>query len=498
MKRNIVLSTMLSLNHPHVAKTMRSVVGAGLGMWLAFATCLGAVADPSQSRGAVDRAGPCNGRFPSSSDPIDQIVAAIARNAHVPGMSIAIVRSGRLSRISSYGWSNLELCVPASDDTIFGIGSISKQFTAVGVMVLADSGKLSLDDPIVKYLPEGSHRWQGITIRHLLTHTSGIKDYVGDDDKYDSIHPDRSSNISATQLVSLFAQPPLNFKAGADWAYSNTGYLLLSIIIERVSGESFQQFMHEKVFAPLDMTSTRYYSPRELVSNRASPYHIGDDGEVTNGQYISDQFSHWGDMGMLSTAGDMAKWAIAMMTESVFPASTWKSMKKPVNLNDGSMFPYGFGLQLDEIAGTPIVHHNGSFRAGYSADLVTFPTRGLAVVAISNYWGANGGIPPVAVTHAIVASIDPSLVRSDRAAVADPQPNLTVKLLNILRAKDRIPALGVTRAFAHLPIPPGLPVKSLKYVGCDAVAAIRRPHWDPAWSASAHTTSMRAAVVLLA
>lgn len=455
-------------------------------MALAFVTCqsllanIAAAAPISEQNGASHCA--AQPVF-TTADAVDQIASRVMRQSHIPGMSLAVVQKGKVSRISSYGWSNIELCVRAAHDSLFGIGSISKQFTAAGVMLLVDSGKLSLDDPIVRYLPEGANRWQGIKIRNLLTHTSGIKDYVGDDTKYDSIQLDRSANISTARLVRLIARAPLNFKPGTDWAYSNTGYLLLSVIVERVSRMPFPRFMHDKVFAPLGMSSTRYYSPRELIPNRAAPYHIDDSGVVTNAQYISDQFSRWGDMGMLSTANDMAKWAITMMSGSIFPASVWKNMKTPVRLNDGSIFPYGFGLDLDEVSGTPIILHNGSFRVGYSADLVTFPAKGLAVIALCNYWSPSGAIPPVQVTHDIVASINPSLTRSDRAAASDPQPRLTNKLLNLLRGNDRSHgAAAVSAAFAHLPIPKHLPVKSLQYVSCRSVTD------DPPTALGSHVT----------
>lgn len=390
------------------------------------------------------------------------------QRSHVPGMTIAIVKDGKFLRTAGYGWSDLERCVAVTDDTLFGIGSISKEFTAAGVMALVNRGRLSLDDPIVKYLPEGANRWQGITVRHLLTHTSGIKDYADDDDRHPTIHPDRASNISTADLVALFAQPSLNFAPGSDWAYSNTGYLLLSVIVERVSGQPFPQFMHDNVFAPLGMSSTRYYSARESVPNRATPYHVAD-GTVTKGQYVSDQFSRWGDAGMISTGGDMAKWAVAMISGTVFPATTWSAMTAPVRLNDGTPIPYGFGLYLDEVGTSRILSHSGTFRPGYSADLVVFPEKRLAVVALSNYWSARERTPTIDVARAVATSVDLSLARDKRAPALDPQPELTQKLLDFLRAKNRDDYLAAPAAFAHLGVPPALPAKSLTFIACDPV-----------------------------
>jgi CubicO group peptidase (beta-lactamase class C family) len=327
---------------------------------------------------------------------------------HMPGLSVAVVRGGKLAKVASYGWSDLERCVPATGDSVFGIGSVSKQFTAAGILVLVNEGKLSLDDPIVKYLPEGKSAWQEIKIRHLLTHTSGIKDYCDDDHKFASMTLDRTTNTPTRDLVAMIAQAPVNFRAGDDWAYSNTGYLLLSVIAERVSGTPFPEFMREKVFAPVGMVSTRYYSPRQLIPNLAVPYHVDREGRITHGDYISDQFSRWGDMGMVSTVRDMAKWTLAMNSDVPFPRSMWQQMKTPVRLNDGSVHQYGFGLQVFDSNGIPIVGHGGSFRVGYTSLLLTFPSNGLAFVSLSNFLGE--GSPHESLARAIVAAADSSIV----------------------------------------------------------------------------------------
>src|SRR5581483_128077 len=223
-----------------------------------------------------------------------------------------VLDHGHVVKLRGYGFADLESCVPATENTLFGIGSVSKQMTAVGILTLVRDGKLSLDDPITKYLPEGKGVWDAVHIRHLLTHTSGIPDIYGDDDKFPSMHPDRTASPSTPDLVKSFAIGKLNFAPGENWAYSNTGYVLLSMIAERVSGEPFPAFMHERVFAPLGMSSTRNYSPTELIPGRGTPYHIDDKGVATHGPFISDVFSHWGDTAFISTASDMSRWAQAL------------------------------------------------------------------------------------------------------------------------------------------------------------------------------------------
>lgn len=358
---------------------------------------------------------------------------------HVPGMSVAIIAGGRPPVVRSYGYADLESCVPATSDTLFGIGSLSKQFTAVGALLLVSEGRLALEDPVVRYLPEGKGIWDDVRIRNLLTHTSGIPDYAQDDAKYPSIPLDRTTNPATTELLKLIARAPLNFRPGEDWAYSNTGFLLLSVIIERVSGVPFPSFMHDRVFAPLGMTSTRYYSALELIPHRGTPYHQDQDGIVSHGPYISDQFSHWGDTGMLSTALDMSRWVSALGRDRILPASLWAAMFAPVQLNDGTRSPYGFGIQLDEVADQPLWAHSGTFRVGYSAMLLKFPQRGLAVVDLGNSYGPGFAMPDIATK--IAGSEAPELApASMRAARPDPEPGLTAGLLNLLQGKD--PAHG--------------------------------------------------------
>ena len=361
----------------------------------------------SQTPAAGSNSLPCGPIAQRAGDDIDRIATRIVAQQHVPGLSLAVIRDGKVMKIASYGWSDLEHCVPATPDSLFGIGSISKQFTAAGVLLLAAQGKLSLDDPIVRSLPEGAARWQGIAIRHLLTHTSGIKDYCGDDNKYPSMTLDRAADTPTPELVANIAKAPLNFQAGDDWAYSNTGYLLLSVIVERVSGQPFPRFMREKVFAPAGMNATRYYSPSEVIPHRAIPYHVDDDGRPSHGPYISDQFSRWGDMGIISTPGDMAKWALAMNTDRPFPRSLWQTMETPVRLNHGASQPYGFGLQLQDFGGVRFVGHGGSFRVGYTALFMTFPARRIALITMSNFMGP--GPLHESLAREIVPLLDPTI-----------------------------------------------------------------------------------------
>lgn len=415
--------------------------------------------------------------LPANADSLDRVMVATMIARHVPGFSIAVIDHGRLRALRAYGWADVEHCVPATDTTLFGIGSISKHFAAVGTLLLVQAGKLSLDDPITRYLPEGKGVWDGITVRHLLTHTSGIPDYCGDDDKYPSITLDRASSPSTPGLLRQIAAAKLNFRPGDDWAYSNTGYLVLSALVERVSGEPFPDYMRDHVFRPLGMMRTRFYSPVELIPGRATPYHVDSAGVVTHGPFISDQFSRWGDMGMLSTARDMARWSMAMDSLRLLSPELWRQMWTPVRLNQGWSFPYGFGLHLGEIRGDDLVYHDGTFRVGYSSEFLRFPDRGLAVIVLSNHWGH--GFQPAALSDAILGTLEPSIASFPRAPRQDPRPRVTAALLQLLRGADEAHGANrTTPAFQRLELPrftklPG--VEALQFLECVAPSSDTPP-----------------------
>ena len=372
------------------------------------------------------------------------------REKHIPGLSIAVVRKGHVDKVQSYGWADLESCVPSATTTRYGVGSVSKQFAAAGVLLLARGGAISLGDPITKYLPEGNGVWDGITIQHLLTHTSGIKDYTNDDNKYEAMRLDRTANPLTADLVRQIAAAPLNFRPGDDWAYSNTGYLLLGALIERVAGRSFPDYMHERVFQPLGMTATRFYSPRELIANRGTPYHVDADGSVTHGDYIADQFSRWGDMGIISTGPDMARWVVAMDSVTLLTQQEWQQMRTPVRLNDGSAYPYGLGMELSEIGRQSVLSHGGDFRVGYSAYLLRIPGRGITVTVLSNHWGE--GFPPLSLSREVIGLID-SMPASfaELPTRPDPDSNRTKMLFQLLRGgSEASGAIRTTSTFRHL------------------------------------------------
>ena len=413
---------------------------------------------------------------PQSPDTIDAAVLAWMRHSRTPAASIAIVRGGRTVTERAYGWADLATCVRATPEMRFGIGSITKQITALGVLVLVSQGELALDDSISRWLPESGWAWRGITVRHLLTHTSGIRDSGHDDQVYPQIEIDKKIDVTDSALVARLAAAPLNFPPGEGWAYSNTGYLLLSIIVQRVGGTPFPIWMREHVFEPLGMHATRFFDPTEIIPALARGYTIERDGRLRQGYYSSRSYSQRGDMGIVSTAHDIALWSVELDSSRLISPALHALMLEPARLRDGSAFPYGFGVILDDYRGDPVLRHAGTYAAGYSANLLTLPARGIAVVVVTNQHQGD----PWDFSATLLALADSTLPTiASLHAERDPTPERTRQLAALLNGDST--AAPATPAWRRLMYPQirgfladELPL-AVEFITCDNVA---RSHID--------------------
>jgi len=408
---------------------------------------------------------------PARRDPIDTAVLAWMRQSRTPAAAIAVVRTSRVVTERAYGWADLGTCVAATSDMRFGIGSISKQITALGALLLVQQGTLALDDPISRWLPESGTAWPGVTVRHLLNHTSGIRDTGHDDPVYPQIEIDKKIETTDSALIARLAREPVNFAPGDGWAYSNTGYLLLSIIIGRAGGAPFPVWMHDHVFAPLGMHATRFFDPTEIIPALARGYSIERDGRLRLGFYSNRSYSQRGDMGIVSTAHDMALWSAELDSSRLVPPGLHALMLQPTRLRDGAAFPYGFGVILDDYRGEPVLRHNGTYAAGYAASLTTFPGRGLAVIVLSNQHQGD----PWHLAARLLALADSTLppIASLRAGT-DPAPARTQRLAALLNGDST--AAAATPAWRRLMYPQirgflaEIVPLTVQYVTCDNVA----------------------------
>jgi len=313
-------------------------------------------------------------------DDIDDVVNRWIQQQHVPAASIAVIKDGFLIKAQGYGLANIEHGIPARPDTVFKIGSVSKQFIATGIMLLVQDGRISVDDRVSKFIPGTPATWQVITLRHLLTHTSGlIREAPGFDPR--KLQPDMDVIKTAYPL-------PLNFKPGDKYEYSNLGYFVLGEVIHRVSEKPWADFLTERVFTPLGMTSTRTTTLPDIVPNRAAGYAWETDKYLNAEEWWAVRPSG----AFLSTALDLAKWEDALVTERILKTSSKTQMWTRVKLNDGRTHPYGFGWELADWPGdstgspVPTIQHGGTMN-GFRATFSRFPSYGLTVIALTNRTG---------------------------------------------------------------------------------------------------------------
>jgi D-alanyl-D-alanine carboxypeptidase len=307
-------------------------------------------------------------------DAVDDYITGEIGKRRIPGVALNVIRNGAAIKTSAYGYSNLELSAPVRPDTVFEIGSISKQFTAAGILLLAQEGRLSVDDRITDHLKGAPPAWTNITLRHLLTHTSGLKNYT----LLDGFELRR--HLTQELFIRAIAAQPVDFPAGSAWKYSNTGFNLLGFIIENVSGTNYWDFMKSRIFGPLGMDATTDRRPRRIIPNRASGYEQ-TNGVLINRDYdLTDIFSAGA---IVSTVLDMAKWNAALDADTLLSARTKELMWTPARLNDGKPVKYGFGWFLDSVEGHRNIGHSGA-TSGFSASIQRFPDDKLAVILLTN------------------------------------------------------------------------------------------------------------------
>jgi CubicO group peptidase (beta-lactamase class C family) len=321
-------------------------------------------------------------------DTLRQIDELFARYHNgMPGVAVAISRNGAVIYNKAFGLADMEHMVPNTTETIFECGSVSKQFTAAAILLLIQDGKLSVDDDVRKYLPELPQYDAPITIRHLLSHTSGLKDWGA---VYSLTGWPRSTRVYTQELGFdiVFRQKTLNFTPGSEYSYSNSNYVMLVLITERVSGKSLAEFTRERLFEPLGMKSTKWRDDyREVIPGRAVAY------SETQGRYIMNMpFENLhGPGGLLTTTADMLRWNELLESDELFNKNTALLRIEPGMLNDGSSSGYAAGLMTGRLNGFEEISHSGA-TAGYRAWLAWYPEKRLSVAILSNYASFNPNI----------------------------------------------------------------------------------------------------------
>lgn len=318
----------------------------------------------------------------TQADPADDYVRQQMEKQHIPGLALAVVKNGELEKASGYGLANVELNVPVRTDTVFQMQSITKTFTASAIMLLVEEGKLSVEDNITKYLPGLPDTWNAVTVRHLLTHTSGIKDFINEPIM------DLRLDIQPGDVIEALRDKPLNFQPGEKYAYSNTGYHLLAMIIREVTGKYWGEFLKERIFDPLGMNDTRVISHSEIITNRASGY-LWERNRLENGRYIAATILGYAGGGLRSTVLDLAKWEAALCSDKILKPSTLEQMWTRAELNDGSKSGYGLGWGIGTHQGRRLISHTGAHMTGFKSAMVRFADDGVTVIVFTNQRGAD-------------------------------------------------------------------------------------------------------------
>ena len=326
---------------------------------------------------------------PLASDPAgrtDQLMVHYTGN-DVPGAAVMVIKEGEILFQKSYGMSNLTHSIPMDENTVHNIGSSSKQFLTFGLLLLQEEGKLSLDDDIRKYIPELPKFDHTVTLRHLVNHTSGYREFIN---LVAMTGRNVSTELDIEKIIEIVQrQPELQNVPGSEFNYNNTGFALMTEVINRVTGTPFPEWMKKHVFEPLEMHHTVVRtSPNQIVKNRSAGYAPGkDDGYLE----VTDLGGAAGAGGIHSTIGDLAKWIKNLNNPTVGTASMIEEMTTPFELNDGSFTEYGLGLYIQEYKGIPYYHHGGADMAHRSM-LMVFPGINAAIVTQSNNATYNFGI----------------------------------------------------------------------------------------------------------
>jgi CubicO group peptidase (beta-lactamase class C family) len=307
---------------------------------------------------------------------MDQIVQSYTTGNRFMGTAL-VARDGQVLFSKGYGSANLEWNIPNSPNTKFRLGSVTKQFTAASILLLEERGKLSVDDPVKKHVPDAPAAWDKVTIFHLVTHTSGIPSFTSFPD-YAKFEPFAAT---AEQLVARFRDKPLEFEPGSQWNYSNSGYVLLTYILEKVTGDSYEKFVRENIFTPLGMKDSGYDSNSAIIPHRAAGYTIVRN-QIENTGFIHMSIPQ-GAGALYSTTEDLLKWEQGLFGGKLLKAASLQKMTTPFKNN------YAFGLGVETAGGHKVIQHGGGIE-GFNTQLAYYPEDKLTVVVLGN---VNGSAP---------------------------------------------------------------------------------------------------------
>jgi Beta-lactamase class C and other penicillin binding proteins len=342
-----------------------------------------------------------NSLDPAVSASVDRIAGQVLEQTGVPSASIAVVQHGKLVYTHAYGKARLQPPLPATPAMRYSIGSISKQFTAAAILLLQEEGKLTLDDPVGNYI-SGLTSGDKITIRQILSHTSGYQDYWPEDYVMTTMRP----TVTAQQIMDQWGKKALDFEPGTQWQYSNTNFVIAGAIVEKVSGEPYFKFLTEHIFDPLGMKSVWNSDQTKLTEADATPYYRHALGPL---RVAPKEGFGWmyaaGELAM--TAGDLAKWDASLIAQSVLKPESYKQMFTEVKLTSGKGTRYGLGVDVRDIAGHRAIEHSGEV-SGFVSENLVLVDDGAAIVVLTNQDAIGAAATIARLAAPMIAAIPPS------------------------------------------------------------------------------------------
>jgi CubicO group peptidase (beta-lactamase class C family) len=331
-------------------------------------------------------------------DGLDELFRATLAHERIPGAALLVVRDARVQRISTYGLANVEHQVPVRHDTMFQTGSLGKQFTAAAVLLLQERGQLSLSDPIARYLGAVPQSWGPITVRELLDHTSGLHDSEEDGGEIFELRREYTDE----EIVHTAQSYPLNYPPGARWKYSNMGYILAGIIVTRITGRFYGDFLVTEMFRPLGMRTARIISDADIIPHRAAGYLRTADG-IRNQDFASAALNATADGSLYLSVDDWAQWLAAMDRQRLLNPASWSALWERTRLNDGTLIEHGFCFDPVTIAGRPALEFDGSWQ-GFRTAIARDPHSRTSVIVLLNLADAD----PLPLARAALAySLEP-------------------------------------------------------------------------------------------
>ena len=362
---------------------------------------------------------------------VDAIVQSELLRQHIPGAAVGVYRDGKLTKAQGYGLANVEWDAAVTPDTIFQSGSMGKQFAATGVMMLVEEGKVGLDDPIKKYFPDAPEIWNDIKVHNLLSHTSGLSEYeTGARTKVGGPFYMRL-DYSEDELYKRIKEMPMDFKTGEDWAYRNTNYVLLGILIHKVTGKFYGDFLQERIFRPLGMSRTRIISEEDIIPRRAAGYRLVR-GELKNQEWVSPSLNSTADGALYFTVEDLQKWDAALYTERLLKKASLDRMWTVEKLNNGkpNKANYGFAWEINNVNGHRVIEHGGAWQ-GFTTYIARYVDDRLTVVALTNL--DSGHSNPKKITSGVAAIYNPALKVAEEKPIADKEPQVTQMVRELVR-----------------------------------------------------------------